>query len=121
MEFIETLLNYHWPGNVRELENIIERFVVLGDHQLLMRQYFGSGFEVSNELSANFQDMEWTRPDISLKEKVEQFELKLIEEALQKYGSYRKAAEMLGINFSTMIKKYKRYKGAGGGGEKSHG
>ena len=31
-------LNYEWPGNVRELENMIKRFVILQDEQLVMRE-----------------------------------------------------------------------------------
>jgi DNA-binding NtrC family response regulator len=30
------LLAYHWPGNVRELSNILERAVVLADHDVLV-------------------------------------------------------------------------------------
>jgi DNA-binding NtrC family response regulator len=30
------LLAYHWPGNVRELANILERAVVLADHDVLV-------------------------------------------------------------------------------------
>src|SRR4029077_9438607 len=29
---------YEWPGNVRELENMIKRFVILQDEQLVMRE-----------------------------------------------------------------------------------
>ena len=32
------LVNYHWPGNVRELENIIRRFIVLGDAEAIARE-----------------------------------------------------------------------------------
>jgi two-component system response regulator AtoC len=32
------LLQYEWPGNVRELENMIKRYVVLQDEQLLVRE-----------------------------------------------------------------------------------
>jgi two-component system response regulator AtoC len=31
-------LDYSWPGNVRELENMIKRFVILQDEQLVMRE-----------------------------------------------------------------------------------
>jgi two-component system response regulator AtoC len=31
-------LAYEWPGNVRELENMIKRFVILQDEQLVMRE-----------------------------------------------------------------------------------
>src|SRR5881398_757700 len=31
-------MTYEWPGNVRELENMIKRFVILQDEQLVMRE-----------------------------------------------------------------------------------
>src|SRR4051795_13308867 len=31
-------LEYEWPGNVRELENMIKRYVILQDEQLVMRE-----------------------------------------------------------------------------------
>jgi DNA-binding NtrC family response regulator len=31
-------LSYDWPGNVRELENMIKRFVILQDEQLVLRE-----------------------------------------------------------------------------------
>jgi len=36
------LLGYHWPGNVRELENLIERAVVLAEHDMIMPRTFRS-------------------------------------------------------------------------------
>jgi DNA-binding NtrC family response regulator len=34
----QKFLNYVWPGNVRELENMIKRFVILQDEQLVTRE-----------------------------------------------------------------------------------
>ena len=31
-EAVDALLRYPWPGNVREIENVIERMLVLSDH-----------------------------------------------------------------------------------------
>jgi Nif-specific regulatory protein len=35
-EALDKLLGYTWPGNVRELRNVVERAVILADHDLLM-------------------------------------------------------------------------------------
>ena len=32
------MLAYHWPGNVRELENVMRRFLVYQDAELLARE-----------------------------------------------------------------------------------
>ena len=31
-----SLRNYAWPGNIRELENLIQRYVVLGDEESIL-------------------------------------------------------------------------------------
>ena len=37
-ELRERFLQYEWPGNVRELENMIKRFVILQDEQLVVNE-----------------------------------------------------------------------------------
>jgi two-component system response regulator AtoC len=37
-ELRQMFLEYEWPGNVRELENMIKRFVILQDEQLVLRE-----------------------------------------------------------------------------------
>ena len=37
-ELRQRFLSYEWPGNVRELENMIKRFVILQDEQLVLRE-----------------------------------------------------------------------------------
>jgi two-component system response regulator AtoC len=37
-ELRQKFLEYDWPGNVRELENMIKRFVILQDEQLVVRE-----------------------------------------------------------------------------------
>jgi two-component system response regulator AtoC len=37
-ELRQKFLEYEWPGNVRELENMIKRFVILQDEQLVVRE-----------------------------------------------------------------------------------
>jgi two-component system, NtrC family, response regulator AtoC len=37
-EMRQKFMEYDWPGNVRELENMIKRFVILQDEQLVMRE-----------------------------------------------------------------------------------
>jgi two-component system response regulator AtoC len=37
-ELRDRFMTYDWPGNVRELENMIKRFVILQDEQLVLRE-----------------------------------------------------------------------------------
>jgi two-component system nitrogen regulation response regulator NtrX len=36
---MEALLNYSWPGNVRELKNLIERLVIMTQHQVIEEKH----------------------------------------------------------------------------------
>src|SRR5262252_8362107 len=34
-EMLATLRKYHWPGNIRELENLVKRYVILGNEDVI--------------------------------------------------------------------------------------
>jgi len=92
----EALLAYRWPGNVRELRNAVERAVVLSageeiTEEDLMRpagKPAGAGFPAGV--------ISLSKP---LSDAVDDFEKKLIQEALgRSAGVHAKAARLLGIS-----------------------
>ncbi len=96
---LELFKAYDWPGNVRELKNVVERMVLLADGPVLGLDH------VPEELRA--------APGAGAGDAVaplDEMERKHILSALQAAGGNKKrAAEMLGIDRSTLYAKLKRY------------
>lgn len=107
-EVMEALLEYQWPGNIRELENVIERLVVTtpGDtisfHDL-PRSFFGE--QILSKASVTVKGL------IPLKEAVLAVEKILLEKAMERYGSTYKAAEVLQVDQSTVVRKLHKIRG----------
>lgn len=103
-ETIQIMLSYSWPGNIRELENIIERLIIIDDEPII------SDRRISACLFAGQQiNLEATATSLSLKERIEQYEKSILEEAAKKYGSSYAIAEALNSSQSTIARKLKQY------------
>ena len=107
------LLSEHsWPGNVRELENLIERLAVLKGDGVVSRpevlaELDDAGFAVA---APAYDERPRGAPSLGpLKEVVGQLEKDLIAEALRCTGGNKnRAAQILGINRTTLVEKLKR-------------
>ncbi len=99
-EAMERLLTYDWPGNVRELKNTIERAVVACQgRDITPADLVFAELDESVRESDSFQE-------ISL----ETVELKHIVKTLQSTRwNKSRAAQILGIERSTLDRKLKRY------------
>ncbi|UCG60447.1 MAG: sigma 54-interacting transcriptional regulator [Candidatus Zixiibacteriota bacterium] len=100
-ELVRQFIEHDWPGNVRELCNKVKRLEVMalmvaeGDLVELARSVFGGEMPDSND---------------SLFDRVEEFEKKIILEALlAAQGNKSEAARMLGVHEATVRTKLKRY------------
>ncbi|MDD3653879.1 MAG: sigma 54-interacting transcriptional regulator [Desulfotomaculaceae bacterium] len=101
---VDCLTKYDWPGNVRELINLIERLVVTTDVQQIGLENLPQKFRIkkSNHLY-KFEQMNLTVA-------VEELERHLVVQALQKYRSTYKAAKVLGVSQSKVVRMTKKYK-----------
>ncbi len=98
-DVLNVLMGYGWKGNVRELENVIERAITLMD---------GDTIEVS-DLPAYIlerDDAKNIRGIPTLKELEKKHILQILKET---DGDRNKAAELLGIDKTTLWRKIKRY------------
>lgn len=104
-----TLNEYNWPGNIRELRNIIERMVVINQtgiiNSTLVQQVLGITLIHNASIGSSYLE----KNQYDLKKTVIDFEKDIIRDAIDKYGSKRKAAKALGVDHSTLIKKCQRY------------
>jgi DNA-binding NtrC family response regulator len=100
---MSALVNYDWPGNVRELENAVERaFILSGDEIDLgwlpakIRDSFDGSYEI--------RDLEGFRLPL------DEMERRYVMEILRASdGDKAKAANVLGVDLSTLYRKLKRY------------
>lgn len=100
---IEYLQEYSWPGNVRELQNIIERAAILsGDGKILPHHFPNT---ILNKSNKTFESI---LKDNATLEQIEQAYIEHI--LIQTNGNKTRAAEILGINISTLWRKMQKTK-----------
>lgn len=99
---LQRFLEYDWPGNVRELENVIERAIVTSPGDVILEE------TCFPKTSKNNDNIDYNEIG-NLKMAIENLEKKLIADALEKYGSTRKAAHILGISQPTVVRKAAKY------------
>jgi two-component system response regulator AtoC len=102
-ELMGILQKYHWPGNIRELENLMKRYVILGNEEAI------SGDLVSREQEYFNPEIPIDGP-ISLKkitrQAVRELERKVILKVLQaNHWNRKQAARALSISYRALLYK----------------
>jgi two-component system response regulator AtoC len=126
-------MDYSWPGNVRELENMIKRFVILQDEQMVIREVsrprparqasaapaYAGAASYPGPRAASDDDDEADAPDAAplvpgrrladvAREAALVAERAVIGDTLrQVQWNRRKAAELLGVSYKTLLTKIK--------------
>jgi transcriptional regulator with GAF, ATPase, and Fis domain len=88
---MNAIQNYHWPGNVRELENVLERAVINSS---------GPKLRLVDELKKPLKDLSTSQKTLEAVERDHIF--KVLEQSHWKVGGKNSAAEILGLNRSTL-------------------
>ena len=115
-EVLSLLENYYYPGNVRELENIIERAVVIAATDEITVECLrpevrdpALAFEMVKKAEGSSAEIDIAR-GVNFYEEVKRFEIDLIRRALdQTAGHQSRAAQLLGLNATTLNSKIKAY------------
>src|ERR1700726_2466069 len=102
-ELMSDLRKYHWPGNIRELENLIKRYVILGNEEVIAADlapretdFFNAEIPVDGQISLK----KLTR------QAVRELERKVILKVLQNHHWNRKqAARALSISYRALLYK----------------
>ena len=93
-EIMDMLAAYDWPGNVRELQSVVNRVVISGKFDVLQEHIHMADNSVKPEKSKKIHDTE----------------VKLILSILNETKwNRRRAAELLGISYSTLRRKIEKY------------
>ncbi|WP_206457862.1 sigma-54 interaction domain-containing protein [Anaerovorax sp. IOR16] len=105
------LTDYDWPGNVRELENLIHRVVIsVKSHVITEDDIEGVLNEKTyDDLIINLKRNMKSLPSLDFEKIIEQQEVQLIQYALKKFGTTRKAAEFLHISQPKLMRKKQKY------------
>src|SRR5262245_45619104 len=99
-EAMQAMINHDWRGNVRELQNAIERAVTLADERIELHHLP----QKVRDAQVGIRDL--TGQTITL----EELERRYIFETLDRVEDDKAlAAELLGIDLSTLYRKLKRY------------
>lgn len=108
-EAMQSILNYDWPGNVRELENTIQSAMILSNGELLIANVLPKRMKRHAETpsAANGATI---GDEINLNKHVEDMEITLINNALEKADQNRThAAKILQISLRNLQYKIKKY------------
>jgi DNA-binding NtrC family response regulator len=97
------LMRYDWPGNVRELENIVQRMIILTESEQIDADVLPP--RLSEQKDPRGRALDYLPPQ-SLDEVEAYFIRKTLRETR---GDRALAAEILGIDKSTLWRKVKRY------------
>lgn len=101
----ELLLEYRWPGNVREVQNVIDRALILADDQTITVS------DLPHQVTRpNHDGVPLVSGAGTLRDQSRQFEIRVIENAIQDAGGDRRvAARKLGIGLSTLYRKLEEF------------
>ncbi len=107
-EVVQRLMAHSFPGNVRELENLIERLVVVASDRTVTLDNLPASLR-TDVLDLQDGHLELPARGVDLRLLLTRLEERFIEHALERTGGNKnRAAELLGMNRTTLVEKLRR-------------
>ncbi len=107
-KLMETLIAHHWPGNLRELENVVNRYLVLGDEKSILDEL--TPHEVVETASETADGSNGAGLKALVRNLKGEAESTAIAQVLEETGWNRKAAANdLQISYKALLYKIKQY------------
>ncbi|MBL7195978.1 MAG: sigma-54-dependent Fis family transcriptional regulator [Desulfobacterales bacterium] len=107
-EALDVMYAYDWPGNVRELENVIKRLTILCDNPVVEIGDLPENMQESDRLTQPVEEVILDN-ELNLQDAVQNYEKRIILEALEKSNWVKsRAAKLLNINRTTLVAKIKK-------------
>ncbi|MBX7169927.1 MAG: sigma-54 dependent transcriptional regulator [Pyrinomonadaceae bacterium] len=102
-EAMSVLINYQWQGNIRELQNAVERAFILSGDEIDLES-------LPPKVRSNSKQGFETRDPDGLNPTLEEVERRYVLEIMKSVNQDKAlAANILGIDLSTLYRKLKRY------------
>ncbi|KAF0220794.1 MAG: two component sigma-54 specific Fis family transcriptional [Geobacteraceae bacterium] len=102
---LKLLMDYTWPGNVRQLESVIERGILMAEHDYIQPEDLPAEIHEEATLSGRLP-FEFPPEGIS----IEELERELILKAMDRTGwIIAKAAPLLGMSYKTLQYRLEKF------------
>jgi DNA-binding NtrC family response regulator len=100
-ETLEILISYDWPGNIRELRNVLSRTIAMGGQKVICPR---------DLLLSPDSEVTTMRMDSLIGKSLQEIESAAIVQTLNAHdGNKTQTARALGIAYSTLYEKMKKY------------
>ena len=108
LQALQCLTEHDWPGNVRQLEHTIERLVLVAGNRIVGNEDLPPTLR-SNVIDLSGGTLNLPASGVDLRMLLSQVEDRLIGQALDRTnGNKNQAAELLGMNRTTLVEKLRR-------------